>query len=69
MQELMGIEMAQMEFKVNCCWNKEFGFKDYSEKKALKKEGSNKLKKKSKQISKVTDVDMEADSEEELQLN
>lgn len=67
----MGIEMAQMEFNVNCCWNKGFGFKDYSEKKVLKVEGSSKLKKKkkSKQISKVTDVDMEEPEEEELQLN
>lgn len=65
----MAIEMAEMKFTVNCCWNKKTGFKDYSKAAdVVTKKNSNKVKaaKKSKKGVKVTDVEMEEEPEEEL---
>lgn len=71
----MGIEMAEMKFRVNAVWNKQSGFKDYTKQEAgvdsKKQKSKAKLiqAKKSKKAQKVTDVEMEEEPEEELELN
>lgn len=68
----MGIEMAEMKFRVSAVWNKKSGFKDYTKEENVdsKKQKSNaKLKaNKSKKAQKVADEEME-EPEEELELN
>ena len=49
----MGIEMAEMKFRVNAVWNKKSGFKDYTKQEA----GVDSKKQKSKEVETSKEIE------------